>query len=436
MAGPANSERKVVITGMGVVSPIGLGLDDFSASVREGRSGIRAITTLPAVPVPGVIGGEVADFNPSIFARTREQKKAIRVMCREIQFGYAAAILALDHGGIKEGAVAPERLGVEFGANLMFSTPEDLAEGCFASMRDGDPDFHHEMWAESGMPKLFPLWLLKYLPNMPACHIGITADARGPNNSITIDEASFNLVIGEALRVIARGHADVMITGATGTRLHPLKSIHARLWDPLASGFARPEEASRPFDARRNGQVVSEAAGVMILENADHAVRRGATIYGTVLGAGSSCVSPQGVPDIQAALTLAMRAALRDAGLTPADIGHINAHGLSDPQVDLAEARAIHAVFGDLGGKVPVFAPKSLLGNSAAGSGAVELLASLVGLQHGFIPATLNQTDPDSRCGLNVVREPLVPKNSRFLKINVTRLAQASAVVVEGISAA
>ncbi|MFM8288582.1 MAG: beta-ketoacyl synthase N-terminal-like domain-containing protein, partial [Planctomycetaceae bacterium] len=192
MAGPANAERKVVITGMGVVSPIGLGLDDFSASVREGRSGIRAITTLPAVPVPGVIGGEVADFNPSIFARTREQKKAIRVMCREIQFGYAAAILALDHGGIKEGAVAPERLGVEFGANLMFSTPEDLAEGCFASMRDGDPDFHHEMWAESGMPKLFPLWLLKYLPNMPACHIGITADARGPNNSITIDEASFN----------------------------------------------------------------------------------------------------------------------------------------------------------------------------------------------------------------------------------------------------
>ncbi len=432
MAGQQNPERQVVITGMGVVCPIGLGLDEYSQNLRAGTSGIRPVTSLAYTPAPQHIGGEIRDFNPSNFARTREQKKAIRVMCREIQLGYAAANLAMDHGGIKEGAVEPERLGVEFGANLMFSVPEDLSEGCFAAVSKEDGKFSQDLWAEAGMPKLFPLWLLKYLPNMPACHIGITADARGPNNSITIDEASSNLVIGEALRVIARGHADVIITGATGTRLHALKTIHARLWDHLAHDFEQPDLASRPFDARRNGQVVGEGAGAMILEDIQHAKRRGATIYGTVLGAGSACVNSPAGPNLRAAMALAMKGAMRDAKLTPAEIGHINAHGLSDKLTDIAEAQAIHDVFGSVASKVPVTAPKSFLGNSAAGSGAVELLASLIGLRDGFVPPTLNYSNPDPDCVLNIIREPLKAENRVFLKLNVTRLGQASAVIVQG----
>jgi 3-oxoacyl-[acyl-carrier-protein] synthase II len=281
---------------------------------------------------------------------------------------------------------------------------------------------------------MFPLWLLKFLPNMPACHIGIAADARGPNNSVTLDEASANLVIGEALRVIARGHADVMITGATGTRVHAVKSIHAVLWDKLAVAEDDPATACRPFDRSRTGQVIGEGAGVLILEDATHARNRGARVYGQILGAGSSCVaSTTGKADTRRALVLAMQGALRDAGLSPRDIGHINAHGLATTDSDILEAQAIHEVFGELGSKVPVTALKSYLGNAAAGCGSLELTASLIALQHGVVPATLNYKNADPECALNVVAgEPLATGNKTFLKINVTRVGQASAVVVKG----
>lgn len=423
-----------MITGIGVVCPIGIGVADFWTHLKEGISGIRAISTLPYSPVPGQIAGEVRDFNPSQFTKTREQKKAIRVMCREIQLGFAAATLALDDAGIKDGDVAPERLGVEFGANLMLSPPEDLIEACFAAIDPTDHKFHYERWGDIGLSKMFPLWLLKYLPNMPACHIGIAADARGPNNSITLDEASANLVIGEALRVIARGHADVMITGSTGTRLHEVKSIHARMWDQLANADASAASACRPFDKNRTGQVVGEGAGVLILEDAGHAESRGAQIYGRILGAGSTCVSkPDGRGDTRRALALAMKCALADAGLEPREIGHINAHGLSTNEMDVNEAQAIHDVFGDYGTKVPVTALKSYFGNAAAGCGSLEMAGSLVGLKHGVIPPTLNYEVPDPACALNVVAgRPLETRNRTFLKINVTRMGQASAVVAVG----
>lgn len=426
------SERQVVITGIGVVSPIGIGVEEFWSHLQAGTSGIRPIETLPYSPVPHHIAGEVRDFNPSKFTKTREQKKAIRVMCREIQLGFAAATLALDDAGIKDGEVAPERLGVEFGANLMLSPPDDLVEACFAAIDPADGKFHYERWGDIGLSKMFPLWLLKYLPNMPACHIGIAADARGPNNSITLDEASANLVIGEALRVIARGHADVMITGSTGTRLHEIKSIHARMWDQLADADA--PVACRPFDKNRTGQVVGEGSGVLILEDAGHAERRGAKIYGRILGAGSTCVSKPGARgDTRKALALAMKCALADAGIEPQEIGHINAHGLSTQEMDADEAQAIHDVFGDYASKVPVTALKSYFGNAAAGCGSLEMAASLLALKHGVIPATLNYETPDPACALNVVAgKPLATKNRTFLKINVTRMGQASAVVATG----
>lgn len=422
----------MVITGIGVVSPIGIGVDDFWKSLHTGTSGIRPTGALPCAPPNCRVAAEVFDFNPSAFTKTREQKKALRVMCREIQLGFAAASLALDDAGIKEGEVAPERLGVEFGANLMLSPPEDLLEASAACCDPGSREFHYERWGELGLGAMFPLWLLKFLPNMPACHIGIAADARGPNNSVTLDEASANLVIGEALRVIARGHADVMITGSTGTRVHLVKSIHAMMWDKLAVAENGPAAACRPFDRARTGQVIGEGAGVLILEDAGHARERGARIYGQVLGAGSSCVcSPSQRGDTRRALALAMRAALNDAGLKPHDIGHINAHGLASAESDLHEAQAIHDVFGEHASKVPVTALKSYLGNAAAGCGALELAGSLVGLTHGVIPPTLNCQNPDPECGLSVVTgAPLPIANRTFLKINVTRMGQASAVIV------
>lgn len=433
MAGNRDSERQVVITGIGVISPIGIGIDAFWKSLEQGQSGIRHSERLPCLPPNCQIAGEIQDFNPSTFTKTREQKKAIRVMCREIQLGFAAAAIALDHAGIKEGEVVPDRLGVEFGANLMLSPPDDLAEANAACSDPTTHQFDYSRWGDVGLGQMFPLWLLKFLPNMPACHIGIAADARGPNNSITLDEASSNLVIGEALRVIARGHADVMITGSTGTRVHSVKSIHAMLWDKLAMAESEPAGACRPFDRTRAGQVLGEGAGCLILEELKHAQQRGAKIYGRILGAGSSCATtPAGNGDLRHALTLAMQGAIRDAALRPQDIGHVNAHGLGTVEADYLEARAIHDVFGEYGGKVPVTAFKSYLGNSAAGCGSLELAGSLAGLAHGVIPPTLNCRSPDPECGLNVVAAPLPAKNRTFLKINVTRMGQASAVVVEG----
>ncbi|MGE5191376.1 MAG: beta-ketoacyl-[acyl-carrier-protein] synthase family protein [Deltaproteobacteria bacterium] len=434
MAGNRDSERQVVITGIGVVSPIGIGKDDFWNSLRTGTSGIRPTQFLYGSPSSSRIAAEVRDFNPSTFTKTREQKKAIRVMCREIQLGFAAASLALDDAGIKEGEINPDRLGVEFGANLMLSPPEDLCEAIFACCDPVTHEFDYDRWGDVGLGTMFPLWLLKFLPNMPACHIGIAADARGPNNSVTLDEASSNLVIGEALRVIARGHADVMITGSTGTRVHSVKSIHAVLWDRLAMSEEGPETACRPFDRSRTGQVIGEGSAVMILEEAVHARNRGARIYGRILGAGSSCVSSDFERgDTRRSLALAMNAALKDAGLRPQDIGHINAHGLATPESDAQEARAIHDVFGEYASKVPVTALKSFLGNSAAGCGSLELAGSLLAVTQGMIPHTLNYRTPDPECGLNVVAgAPLPTENRTFLKINVTRIGQASAVVVAG----
>ena len=426
-----DAERRVVITGIGIVSPIGIGTESFWNSLRDGKSGIENIELLKYSPVPTMIAGEVKDFVPSKFVR---QKKSIKVMCREIQLGVASAWLAMDDAAIAEGAIDPERLGVDFGANLMFSPPEELAKACFSCLEGSVNGFQYDLWGKQGLGEMFPLWLLKFLPNMPACHIGISADARGPNNSITLDEASGNLVMGEALRIIARGHADVMITGSTGTRLHAIKSLHATMWDTLAAATDAPAHACRPFDRERTGQVIGEGACTMLLEEEAHARNRNVRILGRVLGAGSSCViDSAGQANLQRALVLAMKSALADARLSPTDIGHINAHGLGTRQSDQLEAAAIHEVFGSYASQVPLTALKSYLGNSGSGSGTLEIAGSLVGLQHGVVPPTLNYSTPDPECRLNVVTgEPLAVSNPVFLKISVTRMGQASAIVASG----
>ena len=367
----------------------------------------------------------------------KEQRKNLKAMCREIQLGVASALLALQDAKIDSEKINHERLGVEFGANLMLSPPEVLLEGCSACCDDETTDFHSDRWGEKGLTKLEPLWLLRYLPNMPACHISISADARGPSNSLTLDDASGNTVLGEAMRIILRDHADVMIVGVTGTTLHPIKTLHLALWDDLARTSPRPpkNEKLRPFDRDRSGRVAAEGSCSFILEfQREHAEARGAKIWGRVLGTGSSCViDVQQGPDYRLALANAMRGALRDAGLRPDQIGHINAHGLGTPAVDAAESQAILDVFGDeLGRRIPVTALKSFLGNSGAGSGLLELAGSVVGLSHGMIPHTLNYETPDPACPLNVVKgEPQSTSNRIVLSINVTRVGQAAAAIVE-----
>jgi 3-oxoacyl-[acyl-carrier-protein] synthase II len=355
-------------------------------------------------------------------------------MCREIQLGVASASLALENSGLNLEETDHSRMGVDFGANQMFSPPEVLKDACYSCVEGEDHHFNFNRWGKDGLASMEPLWLLKYLPNMPACHIGILADARGPNNSLTQAEASGNLVMGEAFRVITRGSADLMIAGSTGSRLHHVKCLHAALWDDLASGPDGPEKWSRPFDRDRQGQVVGEGACSFIFEDESHARQRGATIYGMVLGAGASCVVRRDqTPDARQALVIAMRAALRDADLSPDAVGHVHAHGLGTKQSDIDEAQAIREVFGEFAEKVPVTALKSAIGNSGSACGTLELAGSLVALRHGVIPATLNYENRDPECPLNVVHGELLPTSNKVvLNVNVTHAGQAAALVVCG----
>jgi 3-oxoacyl-[acyl-carrier-protein] synthase II len=250
---------------------------------------------------------------------------------------------------------------------------------------------------------------------------------------MTMDDASGNLALTEAARIIARGRADVMIAGSTGTRLHPVKTIHARLWDEIAHSKESSDTWCRPFDRSRTGQVVAEAACSFIVETEAHARKRGATIYADVLGAGSACVvNRQSQPDQRRALAVAMKNALHDAGLEPKDIGHINAHGLGSKAADRAEAAAILDVFGPTHPNIPVTALKSYFGNSGSGNGLLELAGSILSLREGHIPPTRNYQTPDPACPIHIVAgAPLPTRNRVVLNVNVTRNGQASATVIE-----
>jgi 3-oxoacyl-[acyl-carrier-protein] synthase II len=431
------SDRDVVITGMGVVSPLGLDLETVWQAVAAGQSGIKPSSLFPGIAAPNQAGGTVDEFTEEAARKVylKEHRKNLKAMCREIQLGVAAAMLALKHSGLDLSKIDHTRLGVEFGANLMLSAPDILAASCVACEDPVTHDFLFDQWGSQGLPRMEPLWLLRYLPNMPACHISIVADARGPSNSLTLDDASANTVIGEAQRILLRNSADIMITGSTGTQFHPIKTLHMALWHDLATSPDDPAKRARPFDKNRSGRVVAEGAGCFILEDRGHAEARSAKIWGRILGTGGATITDRtGQPKFREAFAGAMRVALKNAGVAPEEIGHINAHGLGTKAIDLAEALAIHDVFGhDLGRRVPITAPKSLLGNSGAGSGSLELMVSLLGLQHGVVPPTINYDTPDPELPpLNIVTgHPRPAANKVVLNVNVSRIGQASASVVE-----
>lgn len=435
MTSSNGSERNVVITGIGLMSPIGIGFDAFWESLAAGKSGIGPSTVTEHVASPDNIVGEVSDFTVSSAKKIylKSQRKSIKVMCREIQLGVASAMQAIEHAEIGEDSVERDRFGVDFGANLMFSPPEVLVDAAVKCIEDPEQkEFNFEDWGETGLPGMQPLWLLCYLPNMPGCHIGIAADARGPNNSITQDEASANLVVGEACRVIQRDRADIMIAGTTGTRVHPVKSIHAKMWDQLATSPDDGAARCRPFDRNRSGEVVGEGACSLILEEESHAIARGATIYGRIRGYGASCVSStDGVANRTQALVNSMQAALQCASMTADEIGHINAHGTGAVDSDREEAEAIQIVFGERASQIPVIGLKSYMGNSGSGAGSMELAGSVASLVHGQLPATLNFEQSDADSPINVTTELTEIDVPVGMNLSVTRMGQASVVIVE-----
>ncbi|MEZ6058309.1 MAG: beta-ketoacyl synthase N-terminal-like domain-containing protein [Planctomycetaceae bacterium] len=430
MTSQPTSARRVVITGLGVMSPEGVGRTQFMEHLRAGKSGVTPVHGL-AAPV----GAEVAELTEESAKKIylKGQRKQLKVMSRDVLLGVAGAMMAVEDSGLPQPFTEPERVGVEFGANLMLTPPHELADPSKPCLTAETGAFNFSQWGDAGLRAMEPLWMLKFLPNMPACHVGIFTDSRGPNNSITQNEVSGALAISEATSIIRRGHAEVMITGATGNTLHATKSLHQRFWNELGFDAEHPDRSVKPFDSRRNGPVIAEAACGMVLEVEEFARSRGANILGTILGTGSSCVSNvDGEANIQQALTNAMRSAMRSAGLAPADIGHISAHGLGARDGDQAEALAIHEVFGELGSTIPVVALKGYHGNPGAAALLIEVAASLLFLQEGEIPFSLNCEQPDPECRLNiVVNQPLKTDRRIFMALSYTLIGQAAAVIIQ-----
>ena len=429
-----NSKRRIVITGIGVISPVGIGHEQFWESIQARKSGIGPIEADERFVAYQGIGGEIAEFNEKSLKKQyfteKDQKKSIKVMCREVQMGAAAALIALRDSAIDMDAIDHARIGVEYGANLMFYPPITLAEAC-KSCVDESGEFDDKQWGGAGLDAMEPLWMLKYLPNMPACHIGIFTDSRGPNNSVTVDDASPGVAITEALNILERGAADVMIVGGTGTRLHSMKTLHTRLWDQLGYDESDPSASCKPFDKNRNGQVVAEAAASLILEEEEHAKARGAKIFGRLLSGASSCVArPDGTADIQQAVQNALSAALRRADVSAEDLGHVNAHGLGTVKDDCAEAAGLVSLLN--GANVPVMSLKGALGNAGAANGFLELTASMLSLSEGIIPTTINCSSPDESLGIEIVSGEHRPTtNKLFANYNFTAQGQASAVIIE-----
>ncbi len=446
----ALNNRRVVITGIGLISPLGNSVDSLNSALRDGRSGVDLIQRVPTEDLPSDIGGEarefsgdVKEFGPLEKMTKRNIKKGLKLMCREIQMGVAAAQLALNHAGLidenttsENRSYDPERTGTMFGSDYIITEPFEYASGVRHCMDDnGTFDFND--WAEEGLTRVEPLWLLKYLPNMPASHVAIFNDLRGPSNSMTVREASANLAVAEAVTTIRRGVADVMVAGSTGSRIQSLRTIHVSLQEQLADRHQEPAagdptRASRPFDRDRTGMVLAEGAGVLILEDYDYAVARGANLLGEIIGYGSSSVaSPRGVADYQKALENVIDGALETAGLTPGGIGHVHAHGLGAPRCDKEEAAAIAGRFG---ADMPVVAAKSYTGNMGGGSGMLEIAASVSALQSGTLFSTLNYDTPDPECPVNIVTDDTTPSGTTFLNLNITPQGQASAVIVCAIA--
>jgi 3-oxoacyl-[acyl-carrier-protein] synthase II len=395
--------RRVVVTGLGVVAPNGIGKDAFWKACVEGRSGVGPIRAFDASTFPVKIAAQVPDFDITTYLPP-DQRKSLKIMGRASRFGVAAAVLAAQDSGLEWGRLNPERIGVVLGTGLVPIDLPDLTPMLRAAC-DEEGRLQVDRLGQQGLSSLFPLWILKYLPNMVAAHISMVLQAQGPNSTITTACAAGTQAVGEAFRLIARDDADIVVSGGADSRLDPLLLLAYTALGAASRAARKPEEVSRPFDGQRDGFVLGEGAGILILEELEHARRRGAEIYAEVLGLGSSFDAYAVTkPDPMAGgAARAIDWALREARVAPNDVDYINAHGTSTRLNDLMETQAIKRVFGEGARALPLSSIKSMVGHLIGAAGAVEAVALALTLKDGVLPPTINHTHPDPDCDLDYV---------------------------------
>ncbi len=389
---------RVVVTGMSVLSPIGIGLDIFWTNLKTGKSGVGPITRFDTEGYSTRIGAEVKDFNPEDYI----EKKEARRMDRFTQFAMAATKMVIEDSRLDLNTVNKDRVGVILGSGI----------GGIETLEQ-----QHKALLSKGPGRVSPLFIPMMIANMGPAQAAIAHGLRGCNLITTSACASSNNAIGDSLRLLQRGQLDVIITGGTEAPITPLAVAGFCSMRAMSVRNDEPELASRPFDKDRDGFVIGEGAGFMILETLEHARKRGAPIYAEVVGYGSNCDAYHiTAPDPEGrGASLAMKLALEDAGIAPEDIDYINAHGTSTPLGDKPETLAIKDVFGSHAYKVAISSTKSMTGHLLGAAGGIEAVACIMAMQEGIIPPTINYTNPDPDCDLDYV-----PNVARKAKVDIT----------------
>lgn len=377
---------RVVVTGMGIVSPLGNEVETFWSNLKEGKSGISYIDLFDASAFGTRIAGQVRDFDPEALFGRKEARK----MDRFVQFGLYAAEQAVKQANLDVNLIDRERFGVYVGTGI----------GGIQTLTD-----NMEAYQNRGPGRVSPSLVPMMISNMAAAQISIRFGAMGPTLSPVTACSIGNTAIGEAFRLIRSGDADVILAGGTEAAIHPLSLASFGNATALSKRGEHPEKASRPFDADRDGFVMAEGAGILVLESLDHALRRGAPIYAEVIGYGASSdayhvVAPH--PEGEGAF-LAMKRALQSAGITPAEVDVVSAHATSTQVGDLAETKALKKLFGEQAKDIPITANKSMTGHMFGAAGGAEAIALIRSLNDGIIPPTINLDHPDPACDLDYV---------------------------------
>jgi len=393
----AMDKRRVVMTGVGAVTPVGNTAEEFWAALLEGRSGIGAITRFDTTGYATRIAGEVKGFDPLKYIDKKDERKFDRFL----KYAVACAAMAVEDAGIQTDRVDASRFGVLVGSGI--GGLETLLEN-FETLRTKGPD------------RVSPFFIPMIIINMASGVIAMRFGAKGPNSSVVTACATGNHAIGEAMRIIERGDADVMIAGGSEAIIVPLTIAGFSQMKAMSTRNDEPTKASRPFDAARDGFVCGEGGGLVVLESLEHARQRDARIYAEMVGYGmTGDAHHMTAPDPEGdGAARAMAAALRDGGLEPSAVGYINAHGTSTPYNDKFETIAIKRVFGEHAKKVPISSTKSMTGHLLGAAGGIEAIATAFAIHHGVLPPTINYDTPDPDCDLDYI-----PNQARTQEVEV-----------------
>ncbi|HWR60166.1 MAG TPA: beta-ketoacyl-ACP synthase II [Clostridia bacterium] len=395
------NERRVVVTGIGVISPIGTGKEKFFQSLKDGVCGIDYITRFDTEGYDTKIAAEVKDFEPTDYI----DRKECRRMDRFTQYAVAASKMAVEDAALQLDSVDSDMFGVCIGSGI----------GGMETL-----EAQHDVLRDKGPGRVSPFMVPMMISNIASGNVSIALNAKGPNTTIVTACASGTNAIGEAFRVIQRGDADIMVGGGTEASITPISLAGFCSMKALSTRNGDPKTASRPFDKDRDGFVMGEGAGMLILEELEHAKKRGARIYGEVVGYGTTgdahhITAP--APDASGALK-AMQRAVKDAGIEAKELDYINAHGTSTDLNDKLETLAVKKLLGEDAGNTPISSTKSMTGHLLGAAGAVEAIACLLAITEGIIPPTINYTTPDEECDLDYVPNTARKKAVRYAMSN------------------